>query len=598
MSADEVLRYINAVVYGGLAAAAWRVHRRLRSERSRWLLITFAALAGVIVLGLFLPRRDEGGGLVVDVVRDLSLAALLLFPYGLFRFAAGFRRPPRWVETVALVWFVALVVTTFAMPPLPSRGGDYTTAQTIYVLVLGAYWAALSLWVAVQLWRGGRGQPGVARRRMKFLGTGAVILTVALLLAVANAVASGGGVGGVRILTTVLAWISAAFFIMGFAPPAGLRRAWRQNDERHLRRAEARLMSATSAVEVADTIIPHVSELLGGHGAALLDSQGRPLASRGFSEAALAEAAHDRGETINRERLVLPLEAGTLVIEANQYTPFFGQDEIELLRSLGTFIDLALARIALYEQELSTRKELELTNAELTALVYGISHDLRSPIVTVIGYLELLSSDAGHKLTAGERHYLERISISARYMDSLIRDLLELSRIGRTQTEKEAVDLGALIEDIAAELRRDHPAARFVVDDLPTLRMNAVRARQLFTNLMENAVRHGGRDDITVSVSGETADDGAVVSVADDGVGIAEPYRERVFGLFEQLDSGLRDDATGTGIGLAVCRKIVEQNDGSIWIHPSTVGTTFKIAFPAAAMAQSDDDDDVEVHGL
>jgi len=283
-----------------------------------------------------------------------------------------------------------------------------------------------------------------------------------------------------------------------------------------------------------------------------------------------------------------------MVLQASVYAPFFGDEEIELLRSLGTFVDLALSRIELFAQEQQMRKELERTNDELTALVYGISHDLRSPIVTVIGYLELLGSDAGDTLGEEARHYLDRISVSARYMDSLIRDLLELSRIGRTQTEADVVELGDLVGDIAAELRRDHPDASFRIEALPSIRMNGVRARQLFTNLMENAVRHGGRSDITITVSAERAADGqAVVSVADDGVGISEQYRERVFGIFERLD-GEVGSTTGTGIGLAMCRKIVEQVDGSIWIAPAAAGTTFKISLPMVSSQQSTKDVEVQ----
>jgi signal transduction histidine kinase len=212
----------------------------------------------------------------------------------------------------------------------------------------------------------------------------------------------------------------------------------------------------------------------------------------------------------------------------------------------------------------------------------------------VIGYLELLGAEASEQFDEDSRHYLERISISARYMDVLIRDLLELSRIGRTQTAVEPVALRDLIEDIAAELRRKHAAAEFAVDDMPTVEINPVRARQLFTNLMENAVRHGGRNDIAVSVSCEPAAEGqVVVTVADDGVGVSQEYRERVFGIFERLE-GEVTAGTGTGIGLAMCRKIVEQMDGSIWIDPAPVGTTFKIALPALATQQSSKDVEVQ----
>ena len=589
MTADlqEILSYISVVVYVAVAIAALRLHRRVRTPRSLWLLLTFGTLALVVLAGLVLPDDVTAASPMAEQFAiDVLIAVLLLFPYCLYRFASGFRRSPRVMELVVHAGLAAVLVATFLLPPLAQDRSDFTSPMWAYLIGILLYWTVLSLWSAWELWRGGRGQPGVARRRMQFLSAGALVMNVALLVA--------GGAGGgpenpaVSVITTMLGWAAAALFFIGFAPPGGLRHAWRQPDERRLRRAEARLMTATTPEEVANTIVPHVSELLGGHGASLLNSEGEPLAAQGFTADELRGLAQVNDENLDRDRLVLPLESGCLVLQASVYAPFFGEEERELLRSLGTFVDLALSRIELFDQERQTRKELERTNDELTALVYGISHDLRSPIVTVIGYLELLSSDAGESFGEEARHYLDRISVSARYMDSLIRDLLELSRIGRTQTEVEAVDLTELIADIAAEIRRDHPAATFDVGALPKVRINGVRARQLFTNLLENAVRHGGRDDITVTVTADPTPDGnAVVAVADDGVGISESYRERVFGIFERLDSDIGGSTTGTGIGLAMCRKIVEQVDGSIWIDPSTVGTTFKVALPAVSPQQS-----------
>ena len=593
MSADlqEVLSYISIAVYGGVALAAWRVHRRVQSERSLWLVLTFVTLAAVVVAGQLLPDVTPASSGAVKLVGDLLIIVLLLFPYCLYRFAAGFRHAPRAMEFLVSAGLVVLVVATLILPVLPQDRAAFTPAMRGYLFLFLGYWTVLSVWVAWQLWRGGRRQPGVAKRRMQFLASGSLVMTVALLLAGLGG--SGEEGSAVSIITTLLGWASAGLFLIGFAPPGGLRHSWRQGDERRLRRAEASLMTATTAEEVATTIVPRVAELLGGHGAALLDRDGQPVAAQGFTAEQLRGLSQVGVESLDGDRLVLPLESGCMVLQASVYAPFFGEEERELLRSLGTFVDLALSRIELSAQERATRRELERTNEELTALVYGISHDLRSPIVTVIGYLELLASEPIDGMGEEPRHYLDRISVSARYMDSLIRDLLELSRIGRTQTDIGTVDLNDLIEDIAAELRRVAPAGQFTVEPLPHVRMNPVRARQLFTNLMENAVRHAGRDDVSVTVSAERSHEGsAVIAVADNGAGISEAYRERVFGIFERLES---DTGTaGTGIGLAMCRKIVEQVDGSIWIEPAPVGTTFKIALSAVPTQQSTKDVEVQ----
>ncbi|MPZ74342.1 MAG: hypothetical protein GEU74_14145 [Nitriliruptorales bacterium] len=583
----RVLTYINAAVFTGVAWAAWRVHRRTRTESSVWLFVTFVTLAAIVVASAILPPAEERTTPVLRLVGEILIIVLMAFPYALFRFAIGFGRPAAWVHGLALAGFAGIAVFTLAAPPLPAGDEPRPLWALLYLLLLLVYWTGLSGWIAARLWSGGRGQPGVAKRRMQLLAAGTVLLNVALLLSTAVSAAGQSSPGPLRLTTTALAWVSAGSFLLGFAPPSGLRHVWRQGDQRRLRGAEGTLMTATTQEEVAEAIVPHIAGLLGGQGAALVDRGGEPIVSQGFTREQLADLPDLSDETVEKDRVILPLRTGSLVVRAGAYAPFFGTDELELLRSLGTFVDLALSRIELYAREQRTKLELQRTNDELVALVYGISHDLRSPIVTVIGYLELLASDAADKLDDEARHYLDRISASARYMDALIRDLLELSRIGRTQTEVEPIDVTAIAEEIAAELRRSHPAARFAIEQLPTVEMNPVRARQLFTNLMENAVRHGGRDDITVSITGERSDGGTIVSIADNGTGIAEPYRERVFGIFERLDGESHGATTGTGIGLAMCRKIVEHVGGSIWIDPAASGTTFRISLPVSPARQS-----------
>jgi signal transduction histidine kinase len=579
-----VIRYVNVVVFGGVSLAALRLHRSLRSPRSRWLFATFATVAVVTFVSLLLPSDPTVRSGLDDFVGDVLIAILLLFPYCLYRFTAAFDAGPRWVLHTLHATIALLVLAAFVLPPQAPAPAPTTPAYSAFVAAVLAYWTVLSLWVVVRMWRGGRGQPSVARRRMRLLAAATLLFNIGLLIAAGRNEPGSA----LALTTTALVWISAGVFYLGFAPPSPLRHAWRQDDERRLRQAEADLMSATTPEEVAETILPRVADLLGGHGAALIDPEGVPLAVQGFTSEQVSDISagqhteHD--ETIERDRLVLHLRSGgSLVVQASAYAPFFGDEELDLLRSLATFVDLALSRIGLYEQERRTAKELRRTNDELVALVYGISHDLRSPIVTVIGYLELLQADSAEHLDEEGRHYLERISVSARYMDSLIRDLLELSRIGRTQTETEPVQLQAIIEDIAAELRRTHQQARFEVGDLPDVVMNPVRARQLFTNLMENAVRHGGRDDITIRVSASPGgSEFTSILVADDGAGIPPQYRERVFGIFERLDQEADTATIGTGIGLSMCRKIVEQFDGALTIDDTESGTTFRISLPSA----------------
>jgi PAS domain S-box-containing protein len=176
-------------------------------------------------------------------------------------------------------------------------------------------------------------------------------------------------------------------------------------------------------------------------------------------------------------------------------------------------------------------RELERANAELETLVYSASHDLKSPMVSLLGYLEYLRLDYGDVLGPEGNHYLNRMADSTAYMQQLIHDLIDLSRIGRTGVEPIAVDLRPLVRAIAEDAGAANPGMEFRVGRLPMVTGDPIGLRQLFTNLLENAVRHGGRPDLVVVVDGRERPDGGVeLSVRDNGQGIPAEHRERVFG--------------------------------------------------------------------
>jgi PAS domain S-box-containing protein len=232
----------------------------------------------------------------------------------------------------------------------------------------------------------------------------------------------------------------------------------------------------------------------------------------------------------------------------------------------------------------AANRELERTNAELETLVYSASHDLKSPMVSLLGYLEYLKLDYGDVLGQEGGRYVARISDCTLYMQRLIHDLIDLSRVGRTGADAVDVDLAELVRIIVDEAAASHPGVSFRVGRLPVVAGDPVGFRQLFTNLVENAVRHGGRPDLTVTVDGRSRTDaGLELSVRDDGRGIPPEHRERVFGVFERLDAP--STTSGTGMGLAICRKIVELLGGSIGVHGSH-GTEVRIVLPASVSAR------------
>lgn len=587
MEAVEVVRWVTSILLAVLGLAAVRMWVRRRTEAAAWLAACFACLGLGALAGRVVP--DDGGPIVVE---RLLGVLILVVPYLLFRFADTFRPTTKAVRVAAAVLTLLVHVPLLVIADLGTPGA-YTASQLVYILLVLAYWTALSTWTVVVLWRAGRGEPGVARVRVRLLAGAAALLNMALIAAVAVP-AEGGPLIGV-LISQGLAVTSIGAFLLAFAPPGILRREWRRQEERALRHAERELMAETTAAGVAAVLVPRIAESLGCRCAVLLDHQGRilgahpelaqvtRLAARAL-DAAMASPMS--GRVVDEVDLtVLELANGRLALAPSPYSPYFGSEEIALLEALAPSIDLAFERVTLYEGERRARLDVEEAKTELEGLLYGISHDLRTPLVALNGYADILAEELGEAQTSEVLFILERLRANVRYMDDLINDLLELSRIGRIEERAEPVDLAVLVREIAAGLEAAHPQARVVSGPLPVLRMSPVRARQLLSNLIQNAMKHGGRPDITVHIDSTLLPgEGVTVSVSDDGCGIPDDYREKVFGIFERLQARDSDDPGGTGIGLAICRRIVEQAGGSVDIVDAPVGTRFDLTFPASVV--------------
>lgn len=242
------------------------------------------------------------------------------------------------------------------------------------------------------------------------------------------------------------------------------------------------------------------------------------------------------------------------------------------------------------EELVAVNARLDALNEELRSLVYTVSHDLRNPVVTLLGYLELWERDESLRLSDEQAHDLRVMIAKGRYMSALIQDLLVFSRIGRVPEQRVPVALGALAQEVAEDVERRHPEVRVEVGALPVVEGDPVRWRQVFTNLLNNAAIHGRRDPLRVRVTAHVAEDGgAVVIVEDDGVGVPAPERQAVFQLFHRADR--RRDAESTGIGLTICRKILTNLGGSIALDDADGGARVRMTLPPARVRAFADGD-------
>lgn len=223
--------------------------------------------------------------------------------------------------------------------------------------------------------------------------------------------------------------------------------------------------------------------------------------------------------------------------------------------------------------------ELEGKNSELERFTYTVSHDLKAPLVTIRGFASLVEQDADEGRMDQLRADLQRVHKAAETMGLLLNQLLELSRIGRVVGPPEPVALAPLITDAAQRVPGLDRTQLTLAPDLPTVKGDRARLLEVFENLLGNAVKFmGAQPAPRIEVSLRTGPEPVIV-VSDNGMGIDPRFKDRIFDLFERLDKSV----AGTGIGLAVVKRIVEFHGGRIWVESTGVpgeGTRFCLTLP------------------
>jgi len=255
--------------------------------------------------------------------------------------------------------------------------------------------------------------------------------------------------------------------------------------------------------------------------------------------------------------------------------------EAALAEQAGT---LARQADALMRQSDALRRqaaELERSNAELEQFAYIASHDLQEPLRMVSGFLQLLARRCKGRLDAAADEYIEFAVDGAGRMKTLIEDLLAYSRVGTRATTPQPVDCAEAMRLVAANLRTaiEETHGDVAWTDLPTVQYDPTQLVQLLQNLVANAVKFHGPANPRVLVSARRQEQAWLFGVADNGIGIDSQYFERIFMIFQRLHA--RDEYPGTGIGLAVCKKIVERHGGRIWVESTPgQGSTFYFTIP------------------
>jgi signal transduction histidine kinase len=504
-------------------------------------------------------------------VTKILLVILACFPYFLHRFASSFTRPSRKLEWAAGGLTAAIVIASLAAPDFPAPDQPRPAWVTGYVVLLVVQWSVLLVTVAARLWRGGRGQPTLSRRRMRVLALASTGLMIAII--VSGLAPADSRANSLSVVVQSLVLVSAVAFMIGLAPPRVLRAAWRQPEQDAAREVIGQLMSATERKDVLDQLLPYAASMVGARSATLVDGLGKVLGAHalpirdgdsreGGSRGVRAPTSPDGSPSIR-----IPLRSGTLVVEASAYTPFFGREEVELVRSLGSLADLALQRCDLIARE--------------REFISDAAHELRTPLTTMSGVAATFAAHWGEMSAEQVQESIDALGRQGERARTLIENLLDLAKLerGTAEIKLEPVALGVAVKrsmEVAPE-----PEGKTVevdVDDQATVLADPDRLEQVLTNLLTNAYRYGGE---RIKIEGAMSLNQVLLSVSDDGPGVPEDLAPNIF---QPLTRGRDSRGIGSGLGLAIVQRLVEAFGGKITFESNQPrGARFNVRLRPAA---------------
>jgi signal transduction histidine kinase len=546
-----------------------RQWRRHRGATAAWAAATFGLLAGVSLLGRLVAPNDDATP--ADWVAKILLIVLACFPYFLYRFAASFTRPSRKLEWIAGGLTGAIVVASLVAPHFPGPNEARPTWVTAYMVLLVVQWSVLLVTVAARLWRGGRGQPTVSRRRTRVLALASTGLMIAII--VSGLAPADSRATSVSVLVQSLVLVSAVSFMIGLAPPRSLRVAWRQPEQDAAREVIGELMSATERKDVLKHLLPYGAAMVGARSATLVDAKGDVLGSydlptqEGDTRDVGSTGLRGDSSSAGPPSIRIPLQSGTLVVEASSYTPFFGREEVDLVRSLGSLADLAIQRCDLIARE--------------REFIADAAHELRTPLTTMSGVAATFAMGWNKLSTEQIQDSIDALGRQGERARTLIENLLNLAKLerGAIEIKLEPVAVGVAVK--RALETAPEPEGKMVeaqIEDLVTVLADPDRLEQVFTNLLTNAYRYGGEH---IRIESALSNDEVVLTVSDDGPGVPE---DLIPHIFQPLTRGRDSRGLGSGLGLAIVQRLVHAFGGKITCEPGQQhGARFTVRLRQAA---------------
>ncbi len=588
MNGAELVRLVTNVLFLVVFVGALRTALRERSRTSVDATILFGALAFVIaqsqVAALLGTQLPAAFGLV-------SAVLLLALPYLQLRLVDDFAGVRPLVLRACLGGFVAgiaaVVVGLLNLVVLPA-------AIPVIVALALLYFVGFCTYAAFVLVREAREAKGIARNRMVAAACGALALSLTLIVAVTSTIV---GPAASSVGSMVLALTSALGYVVAFAPPVLLKRAWREPALRSFLTRAAAISPHDPPATILRGLEVAIARAAPGQSAriGLIDEKTAALSVADDDEllisaelmASIVETQTPRFvRTAHGATLAAPITGrgrriGVLAVMGRR-APLFASDDLDLVQLLAEQAAIVLDGARLYGDLASANRDLSHATKVKSEFLANMSHELRTPLNAILGFSGLLSEQLAGSINDKQKRFLRNIQEAGDHLLDLINDVLDLSKVeaGKLDLRPEIITLEVLLEPVSAAARTAAQAKGVLFTGetpvAPPLFLDPTRVRQVLFNLVSNAVKFtpgGGHITLRTLVEGRELR----FEVADTGIGIPKTAADRMFGVFERFHED-RNDAAGTGLGLALTKRLVEQMNGTISFESEEgTGTTFRV---------------------
>jgi signal transduction histidine kinase/DNA-binding response OmpR family regulator len=580
---DGLLTAALDLAYFAIFGFTLRDYLRRREPVRLAIVAVFGSLALVLAVSV-VSFVAPGAGKALGVV---SLPAFLAQPLLALWLVNHFRPFPRAFLIAGVLTFVALMgLLVYAVTAGIGAVGPVAVFALIVVFV--AYFLVFELAAAIGLALAARGRAGASRVRLGIAAISTALFGIAVVILVVGGVLASGSPAAkdVNVVVRLLALVAALGYLAAFAPPRALRRLSQQTILYDFIRGLNQLPSGATTGQVWALLTRTAKEASGAVDAEVIvdddPSRALPAVESGSPSRLRLVEIPLRGDRGPVGALQLRIAGGALFVD----------DDLELIALLADRAVRAAEREELVVERERLIADLRAAGAAKSDFLAAMSHELRTPLNAIIGFSELLlesPAETGVDAAANPvtvREYSGHIHESGLHLLELINDVLDLAKVeaGRVDLKPVAFDLDALGRQTLETMRplADRKSIALMIDSRAEQSFVAdpARIRQVAFNLLSNAIKFTGPGG-AVTFAIETDDDGARLSVTDTGSGIEAEDLDRIFEAFQQGGRTGRAQVEGTGLGLALTRKLVEAHGGQIDVHSEVgVGSTFTVHLP------------------